>query len=806
MAIPGPVGWSGKKVFYGNLDLDEDGKNDDCMDTIEFSLSRPMNPVFPWDPEGTNARFYGGLTGFFMDTQKGRFWEGGGPNIDHGTNDDLNFMSFYFDRTKTKAWLYGYDHNYASRLYGLWLWKKEDFRSDGDRRRVSFDQASWISLFYHRYWTGLDEGRFVVQDEDQFYISEFSYKNFDDPAIKDKGGRNTPSVCPLDTRWALYNPQAPHDIAFDKKNAEFKQHEFTDVRAAGYYICKDTLDDRGTWLKLGPFEVEAIVHRPARASENLAMVEMPQNGAVPAFHISKTEIPYTLWQKVYRWSVSHVFCREPGYIMDRDGDMGSMDRGPSEHGPNEPVTEMSWLDAVAWCNALSEHEGKTPCYYIDPEFKTPFHKVRERQLTRELNAKYVPKVYPKWKADGYRLPTVGEWRAALANAPRTAEHGWIQSNSNDTTHPVGTLEPNSAGMYDMIGNVWEYVWDAGDAHDPTAENAQHTVLGGGIHFPEDPTKRSASPYGDEPHVTGSYKVGFRVVRREAGLPKPPLTNGGGETDIPTWTFARGQKTVDAKPEPTKEPVLQMVSLPKGEAIAALAMSKCEISYAQWKRAYDWGVAKGYSFNGDGDMGSMDWQTPQHSHGPAEPVTQIWYYDMLSWCNALSEMEGLTPCYYADPDKQTVYRHAFPGRLPMMPRRGKKRPECFRSRGGVLHLDSNADGYRLPTPQEWVYASRPGGRSSTDNAHVWCTENSGGKTHPVGTKLPNAFGLHDMGGNVFERLQGNGQGRLPVYGGSFRYGKATRSSRYFRSDATAQATTYGAYPEVGFRVVRRSKAK
>jgi RNA polymerase sigma factor (sigma-70 family) len=818
---PDQYGWSGGKTFIGKLDLDGDGEKDDCMDTIPFSLSSPINPVFPWDPEGTNARFYGGLTGFFMDTQKAGFAEGGGPNIDHSSSDDLNFMSFIYLKgipVNKETPLGGYATNFLSRYYGVWLWKKADFRNGGDRWRVSFDKSSLISLNYARYWTGVTEGRFVVQDGDQFYISEFSYRGFPGRPEGGKGGSSTPSVSPLDTRWARYDPKPPHHIVFDKARAEYAKHEFTDVRVVGYYVCKEPADKRATWLKMGPFEVEAVVNRPARVSETLAMVEIAKAEAAPAFHISKTEIPYELWQKVYRWAASPPSCIDPGYQMDRDGDMGSMERGASEHGPDEPVTEMSWLDAVAWCNALSEYEAKTPCYYIDPELTIPFRKVRERYLTRELCAKYAPKVYPKWGADGYRLPTVGEWRAANADAPKTAEHGWIQSNSKDTTHPVGALKSNSAGVYDMLGNVWEYVWDAGEVHDPTADaKALRTVLGGGIHFPEDPTKQSASPYGDEPYRTGSYKIGFRVVRREAGLAKPQVADAPGATDIPAWTFGRGQKTVGVEPEPAKETVLQMVSLPEGtqgvgakaKVIAGLAMSKCEISYTQWKRAYAWGVAKGYTFNADGDMGSMDWQTGQHNHSPGEPVTQIWFFDMLTWCNVLSEMEGLTPCYYTDEAKQTVYRHAYPGRGGMQRRtEGDEKPERsvwakIQGRGKVFHIDPNADGYRLPTTAEWLYARQGGGRGSTNVAHVWRTENSGGKTHPVGTLKSNAFGLHDMAGNVFEHLQG-ASGRLPVRGGSFRYGKERASSWYFQPEGAAQATTKHAYPEIGFRVVRRSK--
>ena len=349
---------------------------------------------------------------------------------------------------------------------------------------------------------------------------------------------------------------------------------------------------------------------------------------------------------------------------------------------------------------------------------------------------------------------------------------------------------------------------------------------------------AASPYGDEPY-NGSYNIGLRVVRREAGLPAP---RGSEARNVPSWTVAAGEKTATRAPAESagapgrQQAGLTLVPVPKGSfvrsdgksvSISAFHASRCEVSYRQWKRVYQWAIANGYRFNGDGDTGSMDFETGLHAHSPDEPVAGIWLWDMLVWCNARSEMEGLTPCYYTDEQQSAVYREACPFRHPMWHLGEGSRDARTADR---VWVKWDADGYRLPTEAEWEYACRAGAGSryywgnEFDGRYCWYWDNSGHKTQPVGLKEPNAFGLCDMAGNVVERVWGTSdpydptdlqdprlaggtvEWRWSVRGGSFKYGGETwpRGVRVFQSSSRCYATTLGAYPGLGFRVVRRPR--
>jgi hypothetical protein len=279
--------------------------------------------------------------------------------------------------------------------------------------------------------------RFVVRDGAQFYVSEAVFQG----AGQKYGGTDGKQhvLCPLRTKWAKYQPRAPYHIEFDPKTP-FAPHTFEDVTAVGFYAFKDTLIPSYFGFK------------PDAAKD------------IPPFYISTTEVPYLLWKKVFRLARSNTFVRDPrGFIFDCDGDMGSMRLpGPDgkllRHSPEEPVTHITFFDALAWCNALSQQESRTPCYYEDSDFKTVFRYVKQSPLFLKPYA--LPKIYVKWAADGYRLPTQGEttyalWRQvydwALANGcqfDRDAAmgsmgywgfEGWGEPHAHSPDEPVTDL-------------------------------------------------------------------------------------------------------------------------------------------------------------------------------------------------------------------------------------------------------------------------------------------------------------------------------------------------------------------------------
>ncbi|GIP22927.1 formylglycine-generating enzyme family protein [Paenibacillus sp. J22TS3] len=116
-------------------------------------------------------------------------------------------------------------------------------------------------------------------------------------------------------------------------------------------------------------------------------------------------------------------------------------------GINLPITEVSWLDSLLFCNELSRLLGRTECYTITNE---------------SANTTY------NQKANGFRLLTDAEWQYVCKAGTQGYRYekidkiAWYRENSNGSAQPVGRLLPNPWGLYDMIGNVWEWCWDLYD--------------------------------------------------------------------------------------------------------------------------------------------------------------------------------------------------------------------------------------------------------------------------------------------------------------------------------------------------------
>jgi formylglycine-generating enzyme required for sulfatase activity len=203
---------------------------------------------------------------------------------------------------------------------------------------------------------------------------------------------------------------------------------------------------------------------------------------VSSFIIGKYEVTQREWQE--------VMGNNPSYFK----------------GDNRPVEQVSWYDAVEYCNKLSKKEGLTPAYTINGDYTTC-----------------------NWSANGYRLPTEAEWEYAARGGNKSKGYtysgsntignvAWYDVNSDDRTHDVGTKAPNELGIYDMTGNVWEWCWDwyasyssSSQTNPKGANSGSYRVDRGGSWYYFDFGCRVATRLYNSPGYSYSI-LGLRVLR------------------------------------------------------------------------------------------------------------------------------------------------------------------------------------------------------------------------------------------------------------------------------------------------------
>ena len=193
-------------------------------------------------------------------------------------------------------------------------------------------------------------------------------------------------------------------------------------------------------------------------------------------YIMKTEVTKELWYEVTR---------------ERKGAFQNCQR-------NCPVQEVSWFDAVTFANELSEYMDIKPCYTIS-----------QTNITWDTSC------------TGYRLPTEDEWEIAASDGYTYSgghainEVSWNLFNSDRKIHPVASKNPNSKGLYDMSGNVWEWVWEGrGNRNSTVSTKIRQRIRKGG--------SWSSGPNASEVSFRGYFdtqihnpSVGLRLVRTSA---------------------------------------------------------------------------------------------------------------------------------------------------------------------------------------------------------------------------------------------------------------------------------------------------
>ena len=386
-----------------------------------------------------------------------------------------------------------------------------------------------------------------------------------------------------------------------------------------------------------------------------------------------------------------------------------------------PVTQKQWRDVMGTTVEEQKAKGSAygevtatgddhPVYFVNPEDTLRFC---DTLTVRDRAAGLIG------EDEAYALPTEAQWEYACragtkgpynVNSSALADVGWFRHNSGNSTQPVGEKLPNAWGLHDCHGNVWEWCADwferstsTGPTTDPQGPpSGGYRVLRGGSWSNDAQKSHSARRYWYAPGLRYNH-FGFRPVlspvkQREAQGVLPPKPEAMAQPEPEVQDEAA--RSVRPHFVPIKAGTFLMGS-PETEKGRSDDEHRHQVTLTQDFEIADAPITKAQynAVTGSNPSDSIE-------SGSAAPVEQVSWDEAVEWCDRMNKR------------------------------------------------DSGYD-YRLPTEAEWEYACRAGSTGAFNVAEAqldelaWYLGNSDLRTHRVKQKLPNAWGLYDCHGNVWE---------------------------------------------------------